>query len=457
MSLPVLVVGHKNPDNDSICAAVGYAYLKNELAKREAELTGEEPTEYLPARLGPLPAESAGVLEQAGIEPPVFISHVYARVSDVMETAPISINENKSLLEAAGMLYSTGVNGLVVIDDDGLYRGLITRRMMGERYLAATDSLATGASQIVVAADLIASLDQHVKENIENDVLILDKDDQLNGAIDALLDSDLREAVVLDEEGYAVGFLTRSTVAKHPKRRVILVDHNERRQAANGIDEADVLEIVDHHRIGDISTTHPIRFLNLPVGSTATIVVTEFDRCGVELPKNIAEVLLSAIMTDTVMLKSPTTTEIDRKVSKYLGTMLDCNPIEYGKNVFRMRGNVADISVEKLVTADSKEFTLEDGQGVCLIAQYETVDLPAVIQREGEIREYMQMLLKENGYEFVLLMATDIMAEGSQFFCEGDRHILNRAFDISCTGKGGTWMPGILSRKKQVAARILGA
>ncbi|WP_244902544.1 DHHA2 domain-containing protein [Raoultibacter timonensis] len=111
--------------------------------------------------------------------------------------------------------------------------------------------------------------------------------------------------------------------------------------------------------------------------------------------------------------------------------------------------------VDKLVGADSKEFQL--GDSTVLIAQHETVDLPAVMEREDEIRAYMRQLKDDNGYEFVLFMVTDIMAEGSQFLCEGNRRIVDRVFNIKCTGVGGTWMPGILSRKKQVAARILGS
>ena len=455
MSTPIIVVGHKNPDNDAISAAVGYAYLKNELARRAAEESGVEPESYVPARLGPLPPETAKVLEANGIEPPMLISHVHARVSDVMTSNPYSIRHDATLMEAGRMLRHCNVRALVVTDDEGLYRGLITTRMIAERYISATDLLDSGASQMAVASDLISSLDQCVEDITETDVLQLDAEGLLHEAVVDLMASALREAVVLDDDGRAVGIVTRTDVAVRPKRRVILVDHNERRQAAMGIEEAEVIEIIDHHRIADISTTNPIRFLNLPVGSSATIVAMEFDNNGVDIPVSIARVLLSAIMTDTVILKSPTTTPTDHRVAARLGQIIGQDPTEYGLEVFRMRGGDSDMPVEKLVGADSKEFPLEDG--VCLIAQHETVDLDTVMQREQEIRAYMRGLVERNGYEFALLMITDILAEGSQFICEGNRRIVNRAFDISCTGEGGTWMPGVLSRKKQVAARILDA
>ena len=456
MAAPIVIVGHRNPDNDSISAAVGYAYLKNELAKRIAEDTGQAPVEYLPMRLGPLPPESSWVLEQNGLAVPTVLSHIHARVRDVMTPDPISIPRTATLLEAGRLLRKHNIRSLVVTDDDGAYYGLITTRMIAERYISATDVLeGDGSNSMAVASDLIASLGQKVDEITETDVLVLDKEGLLNEAVEDLMASALREAVVLNDEGFCIGIVTRSDVATRPRRKVILVDHNETRQAVHGIEEADVVEIVDHHRIGDVSTTNPIQFLNLPVGSTATIVAMEFERHGVAVPASIAAVLLSAIMTDTVILKSPTATRADREQVERLAAIAGVDPTEFGLAVFKCRGGEDNLPVDKLVGADSKEFQL--GDSTVLIAQHETVDLGAVMDREDEIRAYMRDLKDAGGYEFVLFMVTDIVAEGSQFLCEGNRRIVDRVFNIKCTGEGGTWMPGILSRKKQVAARILGS
>ncbi len=466
MTSPVIVVGHRNPDNDSICAAVGYAYLKNELAARRAraaaEAAGKDPAEavpdqvYVPARLGPLPPESVRVLEENGIAAPAIIGHVHSRVADVMTPNPISIVHDATLLEAGRMLRQCNVRSLVVTGDDGTYRGLITTRMIAERYISATDMMDEGgANSMAVAADLIESLGQKVDDITECDVLVLDKEGLLNDAIEDLMASALREAVVLDDDGFCIGIVTRSDVAKRPKRKVVLVDHNETRQAAPGIEEAEVVEILDHHRIADVMTASPITFLNLPVGSTATIVTMEFRKHGVEVPRGLAAVLLSAIMTDTVILKSPTTTDIDREQAGYLAAIAGTTPTEFGLKVFKYRGGEDNVPVEKLVGADAKEFQL--GEATVLIAQHETVDLQSVLGREAEIRRHLRALREAHGYEFVLFMITDIIAEGSQFLCEGNRRIVNRVFGINCTGEGGTWMPGVLSRKKQVAARILGA
>lgn len=451
----VVVVGHKNPDNDSICAAVAYANLKNEIEKRDGT-PGAELTEYIPVRLGPVPPESQWVLERAGIDIPKVISHVHSRVLDVMTPDPISISHEATLLEAGRTLRKNNVRALVVNDQEGNYVGLITTRMIAERYISATDVLSDdGANNMAVAADLIASLEQRVAELTESDVLVLDREGFLKEAIEDLMATPLREAVVLDDENHCVGIVTRSDIATRPKRKVILVDHNEKRQSVQGIEEADVVEVVDHHRIGDISTASPIQFLNLPVGSTATIVALEYQRYDIEITSGIALVLLSAIMTDTVVLKSPTTTPVDHEQAYRLAEIANVDVTEFGLEVFKCRGGDDDIPIDKMVGSDSKEFQL--GDNTVLIAQHETVDLKTVLAREEEIRNYMRKLKDEKEYEFVLFMITDIMAEGSQFICEGNRRVLNRVFNITCSGEGGTWMPGILSRKKQVAARLLGS
>ena len=310
MAAPILVFGHKNPDNDAISAAVGYAYLKNELAKR----AGSDAV-YEACRLGGLPPETEWILGENGIEAPRLI-----------------------------------------------------------------ESLSEG-------------------------------------------------------------------------QQVILVDHNETLQSADGLDAAEILEIVDHHRLGGLVTAQPLRFNAKPVGSTAAIVAREFEIEGVELPRGIAALLLGAMLTDTVIMKSPTTTDFDRDIIARTAEAVGVDPVEYGMFIFKCRSNPAELPVDKLVNADAKEFELSNGNKV-YIGQYETVDLKAVLDREPEIREAIKALVAEKGYQFVLFFATDILAEGSQFICEGDTDFVNRAFNIDVTGKS-VWMPGVLSRKKQVAAPIL--
>ncbi len=451
MATRIMVVGHRNPDNDSISAAVGYAHLKNALAERDGS-AGE--VTYVAARQGALPPESAKVLQDWGIEPPAMLPHVHVRVGDVMTADPVSISADATVMEAGHLLRRHNIRSLVVLDGDGAFQGLIATRAIANRYIAATDLIDQGQPQEAVAADLMASLGQKVSELTEPNVLVLDKEALLKDVVDDLITSELREGVVLDDDNRCIGILTRSDIAAPPKRKVVLVDHNETRQSVPGIQEAEVVEIVDHHRIADVMTANPIQFLNLPWGSTATIVASEFRKHGVEVPKPIAAALLSAIMTDTVILKSPTTTAADHDQAAFLAGILGTDPTEFGLEVFRSKGGERELTVKELVEADSKEFML--GDATVLIAQRETVDLAAVMAREDEIRGHMRALQEAHGYEFVLFMVTDILAEGSQFLCEGNRRVVNRVFGIDCKGVGGTWMPGVLSRKKQVAAKILG-
>ena len=343
---------------------------------------------------------------------------------------------------------------VIVTDEEGKYKGLVSLRMVANRYVSAMDHCDGDdcAKDLENAAnDLAASLSQPVSELIEEDVVFLNKDDLLKDSAPSILMSELCEGIVLDDEGHCIGIVTRTDVAKRPKRKIILVDHNERSQAANGIDEAEVIEIIDHHRIGDVSTANPIRFMNMPVGSSATIVALQFMENAVEIPRSIAAVLLSAIMTDTVILKSPTATQIDEEVAEKLAAIVGSPVKDFGMKVLSYRGGDADLPIEKLVTADSKEFVV--GDDTILIAQHETVTLDVVMQREDEIRKFLSDLCEKNDYAYVLLLVTDIFEEGSMFIVEGLHGHVDRVFGIDSSKS--VWVPGILSRKKQVAAPLL--
>lgn len=457
MATPVLIVGHKNPDNDSIAGAVGFAYYKNEMMKRTlAQNPDAEEFEYIPCRLGPLPEESEAILSEYGIEAPQLISHVYARVCDVMTSPVISLPGSATLLQASQLLAVHDIRSIVVTDENGKYAGVVSSRTIAERYIStvckgAKD--ATEESASMIAADLQASLTQDIMSLVDNRPMIVAPNDLYNDVFEDLLANELREAVVLDEEGVAVGIVTRSDVAVKPRRKVALVDHNEFSQAADGLHEAEIVEIVDHHRIGDVCTNQPIRFTNMPVGSSATIITCKLRNAGIDIPEGIAATLLSAILTDTVILKSPTATEVDREQVEYLAGIIGQDPTEFGLHVFNARGGDAEMDVKTLVTADSKEFKIPEG--TILIAQHETVTLDTVMQREEEIREFLRDLKEKNSYEFVLLLVTDIIAEGSNFLVEGDHKKVDKVFGINSSK--AVWMPGVLSRKKQVAAPLLEA
>lgn len=358
-----------------------------------------------------------------------------------MTKNPICVREDETVMLAGRRMRQNRVKALVVVDKKEKYKGLITTRMIADRYISATDKInSKGGNMTSVAADLIKSLDEKVKDLMETDVLVLDDEDLLKDATGKLMRSPLREAVVLDDsKKKCVGVVTRSDVAQTLHKNIVLVDHNEATQAAFGIDEANILEIVDHHRIADITTLNPIKFMNLPVGSTASIVTSEFENYKhrkIPIPKNLAAALLSAIITDTIILNSPTTTAFDRRMADDLAKIADLDIKKFAHDIFSCRGGEDKMSVKEIVGADSKEFQLGDQR--VLICQHETINVEKVLKREDEIRRYMTKLRKDNNYEFVLLLLTDIIKQGSLFIACGNIDILNRLFGIKCKGKGGT-------------------
>ena len=234
---------------------------------------------------------------------------------------------------------------------------------------------------------------------------------------------------------------------------VVLTDHNESSQSVEGLKDATVLGVVDHHRIGDFETTAPLHYIALPWGSSCTIVAKLFEVLGQELTDVQAKLLLSAMMTDTLMLKSPTTTDVDRAIAAKLGEQLGVDPVKFGMEVFLSRPS-GSFTAAEMVGNDTKMFEVA-GQKL-LIGQYETVDKSRALGMIDEIREAMRACQADKGAEGIVLCLTDIMEEGSQVLFEGETAVAQKGLGIA-DEHDGVWMPGVLSRKKQVAAPILAA
>ena len=234
---------------------------------------------------------------------------------------------------------------------------------------------------------------------------------------------------------------------------VVLTDHNESSQSVEGLKDATVLGVVDHHRIGDFETAAPLHYIALPWGSSCTIVAKLFEVLGQELTDVQAKLLLSAMMTDTLMLKSPTTTDVDRAIAAKLGEQLGVDPVKFGMEVFLSRPS-GSFTAAEMVGNDIKMFEVA-GQKL-LIGQYETVDKSRALGMIDEIREAMRTYQADKGAEGIVLCLTDIMEEGSQVLFEGETAVAQKGLGIA-DEHDGVWMPGVLSRKKQVAAPILAA
>ena len=236
-------------------------------------------------------------------------------------------------------------------------------------------------------------------------------------------------------------------------QQVVLTDHNEPGQSVAGLENAVIAGVVDHHRFGDFTTAAPLHIVALPWGSSCSIVAKLFEVLGVEPTDTQAKLLLSAMMTDTLMLKSPTATAVDAAIAAKLGEQLGVDPVKFGMEVFLTRPS-GSFTAAEMVGNDIKMFEVAGKK--LLIGQYETVDKSRALGMIPEIREAMRAYQAEKGADGIVLCLTDIMEEGSQVLLEGDTVAAQKGLEIEDVAEG-VWMPGVLSRKKQVAAPILAA
>ena len=236
-------------------------------------------------------------------------------------------------------------------------------------------------------------------------------------------------------------------------QKVVLTDHNEAGQSVAGLEGAQIVGVVDHHRFGGFTTAAPLHIIALPWGSSCSIVAKLFDVLGVVPTDTQAKLLLSAMMTDTLMLKSPTATDIDAAIAAKLGEQLGVDPVKFGMEVFLTRPS-GSFTAEQMVGNDIKQF--EVGDKKLLIGQYETVDKTRALGMIPEIREAMRAYQADKGADGIVLCLTDIMEEGSQVLFEGETAVAQKGLGVADVAEG-VWMPGVLSRKKQVAAPILAA
>ena len=268
--------------------------------------------------------------------------------------------------------------------------------------------------------------------------------DYIDDVREVVLKSRYRCYPVLDENEKVVGTLSRYHLLRPRRKRVVLVDHNERAQAVPGLDQAEILEIIDHHRLADIQTSQPIRVRNEPVGSTATIIAGMYQEHGVMPSANMAGLLAAAILADTVMFKSPTCTKRDIAMAERMARIGGVNVKELGRQLFSTAGGK---SVEELVSSDFKEFHIA-GHNLG-VSQITCVDSERMMQRKDEFLAVMQKTMEERGYTLMILMLTDVLLEGTHLLYLGDEDIITQAFGVQL--KDHTcFLPGVVSRKKQV-------
>ncbi len=289
-------------------------------------------------------------------------------------------------------------------------------------------------------------------EVMSENPLTVNPDDLVTEITEQVMEVHYRAAIAVDDKRVPIGVVTRTDLLNPKPRRVLLVDHAEIGQSVAGVEDADVVEILDHHHVGDIETASPIPATFDPVGSTATLIVERYRASGLKPEEPTARMLLAALLSDTVILNSPTTTDRDLEVAEYLGEMLDLDADEFGTEMFEASSDVSSLSAQEIVVRDAKEYGTSSGDKVS-VSQVETAG-NGLLERKDELLEALEDMKGENGYLFSALMVTDIMEGGTQLLCVGDCSPVHQAFD-SRAENGVIDLPGVMSRKKQVAPVLL--
>ena len=438
---PIYVIGHKNPDVDSVAAAIAYAEYK--------QLTDNGT--YIPGAAGDLRQEINFILDYLGLEPPAIIRSVATTVEDLLEEDElIHVQADMNLIELGTMVREHKLKTVPVLDEQGGFLGLLT---IGDVAMIFMNELGT-TDNIENSPHILRDILQRRVADImkTRDLVLFEKDEPLDEVRNQMLASRFRNYPVVDEKNRFLGLISRYNLLKMKRKQLILVDHNEKNQAVDGIEEAEIIEIIDHHRVGDLQTLSPIYFRNEPVGSTSTLVAESFLANQVTLSRSLAGLLFSGIITDTMIFKSPTTTSKDRRIAESLGSLAGLKPVDWGRQVFEKSLPGENQSDEELLCEDLKEYV--SGETTFAISQIETIDIARISQRRELLLQTMDELCNKKGYAFMCLMVTDIMKEGTELLVAGERHVVAEQAFGQGPLHGSVFLQGIMSRKKQVVPVI---
>lgn len=530
---PIYIIGHRNPDTDSICSAIGYAHLKQALGEN-----------VVAARAGKVNAETKYALEYFHMQQPLLLSDLYPRVKDVLLDCKIVVKQHDTLRQLGEIMRDHDLRSVPVTDSKGILVGIVTVSDLAKRYFQEL-GMANLSDMRVRYRDIIAAIDAKVLvDGIESDfiqgdvriaagslktikagikendiVLIGDRHDETiidcveqgisvliitgNGRVsaDVIEAAEARHMFVLStpydtyttarlinqcvpvrrimhenpvcfkpmdllsdikgtmeethyrnypviENGRLVGLVSRDELTMPERDRVILVDHNERGQAVEGIEEAKIVEVIDHHRLGGIQTSEPIFTHAEPVGCTATIVANMHWQQDVDIPAPVAGLLLSAILSDTVLFKSPTCTPYDKKTAERLAEIAGVDLKEYGMAMLKAGSGIGDMTPMEIAKNDSKEFQMGDYH--LLISQISVMDTKEVLGLEPQLIEAMTTICEKEGFDMSLVMVTDILEEATYLLYAGSpKTLIGEAFKKDASGTH-VYLSGVMSRKKQI-------
>ncbi|MEY8337618.1 putative manganese-dependent inorganic diphosphatase [Lachnospiraceae bacterium 62-35] len=539
-----IVIGHKNPDTDSICSAICYANLKR-------AVTGNV---YMPGRAGQINEETKFVLNYFGAKEPVLIKNVKTQVKDIEIRETEGVARNISLKKAWNLMQKAGVVTLPVVTNGGILEGLITVGDIAQSYMNVYDSsilskAETQYSNIIETLEglmligdeaeyfsqgkvLIAAANPDMMEyyiqphdlvilgnryesqlcaiEMEADCIIVcegaavsmtikklaqergckvmttpydaytaarlinqsmpisyfmktenlitfERDDYIEEIRDVMASKRHRDFPILDKDGKYYGMISRRNLLGARGKQIILVDHNEKNQAVEGVEGAEILEIIDHHKLGTVETIAPVFFRNQPLGCTATIVYQMYREAGEEIPKEMAGLLCSAIISDTLLFRSPTCTPIDKAAAMELADMAEIDLEKYAGEMFEAGSNLKGKSVEEIFYQDYKRF--ESGKLVFGVGQISSVNQKELNRLKEKLLPFIEEKQKEQGIDMLFFMLTNILTQSTTLLCagQGAEQMITVAFRVSSEGdkEGEVVLPDVVSRKKQLIPVIM--
>lgn len=373
----------------------------------------------------------------------LVVALFYKTVADLIdEDHVILVGDRYDVIEHA---IETRVKLLVVTGDVDLPDKYIEMAQDNNVPIIALPTDTYTTSRLIQQCNTVSRI--MIKENIVK----FEDDDYLDEVKDDMVQTNFRSYPVVDNHNRFLGFLSRKHLLHPDKKKVILVDHNEYKQSADGIEEAEILEIVDHHKIGGISTAAPISFMNMTVGSTCTIVHSMYKQYGVEIDKAMATLMMSGIISDTLLFRSPTATPTDKKAVEELNQIVGCDLEEYAMSMFKAGTSLEGYSIEKIVYGDFKDFNLRGLKTG--ISQVFTLDIDQIFNKKDEFLNFISDLHEEKEYDIVFLAITDILKEGSYILYKAKNEaIITRAFGANVSQ--GSFVDTIVSRKKQIVPKL---
>jgi len=530
---PNYITGHRNPDTDSIVAAISYAMLKNALGERA----------YIAARIGELSDQTEMLLKKFDFAAPALLHTVRTQVSDLDYDKPPILSAAVSVYHAWQTIVSdtAGIPTLPVTDEEGRLYGMLTPEEIaaydmrfiksarlegiplfnllasldGRLIHAATEqteltgtlvvALPThvghpeiGPDSVVICGNqpevMLLAIERHAAALIvcesevdaaldfsggsicviatpfdayaasrlaflaipasricrRDNLVSFHLSDFLDEVKDETLKSRFRSYPILDEEDRVVGTLSRFHLLRPKRKRLVLVDHNELHQSVPGLEQAEILEIIDHHRLAEVETDAPVYVRNEPVGSTCTIITSMFFERGVMPSKKLAGLLAAAIVTDTIVFKSPTSTPVDRSMAERMAKIAGLSLETLGREIFSVSPTDGN-SLEELYFTDFKQFQIA-GHSLG-ISQVTSLGTDELVKRKPEFVSLMEREMAQHSYDMMLLMLTDVLKEGTLLIAVGNLDVLEHAFNVSFK-QNAAFLPGVISRKKQIVPAL---